>query len=96
MKLSKNSNPIFEILQDAADECDFQIRESYSGRGMFGKDCFGIVGSFENLGTFISMVTAELIESFYEEGDTLFDNMRMDNMGQYDYIFYWPDIQIED
>lgn len=30
-----------KTIENALDDCGFQLHESYSGRGMYGKECFG-------------------------------------------------------
>jgi hypothetical protein len=31
-----------EVVQDLADEFDGRVHESYSGRGMYGRTCYGV------------------------------------------------------
>lgn len=75
-----------EIFEDAGYEC-----RSYSGRGMYGKDCLGV--EVEDLGKFIGEVFYEVAgreEGICEEMGDLFRSMRTDNMGE-DIIVYFPD-----
>ena len=44
-EIIKISNKLLELIVDLHDEEDFQVRVDYSGRGMFGEKCLGIVGS---------------------------------------------------
>jgi hypothetical protein len=63
-----------------AEELGLNVYHDYSGRGMFGKNCLGVVGAMHDLDTLLSEV----------EGSA--EGLRKDNMGL-DYIYYWPDIQ---
>jgi hypothetical protein len=65
----------------------------YSGRGMFGAECFGIVGDARTLVAFMLYVVPKLVE----DGVTTLNawlHVRHDNMAR-ETIFYWPDIEIE-
>lgn len=64
---------------ETADEVEGSITSSYSGRGMFGKTCYGI--------TCNSMY--ECIEVAASKG---LKGAKTDNMGR-QYIVYWPHIQ---
>ena len=68
-------------IEKVALECgqQYKVREDYSGRGMFGKKCVGIVGPNLNL----------MIEKASEFGDHR--GMRTDDMGK-SYIVYWPEV----
>lgn len=80
----------------------------YSGRGMFGAECIGVVGKGPDLMKFVLRVIP-LIDPNYDFESTLHMNaedpdvsiafseewlrMNQDNMGM-DMIYYWPEIQI--
>lgn len=64
-----------EILSEIAEELGGRVRETYSGRGMFGRTCLGIVCS--NATTCIEMAARKGIRG-----------ASTDNMGL-DYIVYW-------
>lgn len=67
-----------QILRDIANQVGGSLYEGYSGRGMYGKTCYGI--------TCESYL--EVIELAAEQG---IKGARWDNMGKR-YIVYWPDI----
>ncbi len=69
-----------QILQEIADAVGGTVSDNYSGRGMFGKECCGIVCSNPN----------ECIEEAASRG---VKKARTDNMGK-DYIVYWPEINL--
>ncbi len=73
---------IKEILQEVANEIGGEVREGYSGRGMYGKECYGIV--CEN--------SIECIEAAFAMG---LRGAKTDNMGLR-YIVYYPNPRIED
>jgi hypothetical protein len=66
------------IFTDLADMTDSRVRESYSGRSMYGKKCWGLVTD----------APYHVIEVSGMYGLT---GAVVDNMGR-DYIVYWPDI----
>lgn len=57
-------------------ECEAEVRTNYSGRGMYGEQCHGIVGH-----DFVA-----IIEAAASQGIT---GAKYDSMGR-DYIVYWP------
>lgn len=76
-------------------------RWGYSGRGMYGKTCFGFVGNDEDYTNFLFT----LIENNHEDDAHVSDaiqvarefsrRMHRDNMG-YEYIYYFPGITVLD
>ncbi len=85
-------------------DCDLR---SYSGRGMYGKQCLGIETD-NPLQLLIDMISflVDYLEAEHEEEqsgiedlrDVLEDhlrNPRMDNMGR-GYIVYWPDFPYDE
>lgn len=67
------------IYKIAADE-DYRVYESYSGRGMFGQGCYGLVGR-----------DAEKCIGLVSQFD--FPGLSRDSMGL-DTIVYWPSIEM--
>ena len=72
---------IRQILDEVAAEVDGRVRETYSGRGMYGRECFGIVCTD----------TSTCIEAAAVHGIT---GAKTDNMGL-QYIVYWPQHKTE-
>jgi hypothetical protein len=70
-----------KVIQEVADEVGGILQESYSGRGMYGKTCYGIV--------------CDNIETCVEEANFrgLF-GAQSDSMGKH-FIVYWPSVQGE-
>lgn len=71
---------------------DEDVRNDYSGRGMYGKECFGITCGQEQL---IKFVVAYAIAAA-ERGETDLDwlsDVRSDSMGM-STIWYWPNVQL--
>jgi hypothetical protein len=66
-----------EELVQRAEELRLRIYSNYSGRGMFGKTCIGVVGSMEELDCLLGEVKGSG------------KGLCKDNMGL-DYIYYWP------
>ena len=53
-----------ELIKDACeyvgDDGAIEFRNSYSGRGMYGRECVGVVGSFETCQALIAQVIKDL------------------------------------
>ena len=90
-RLDKES---FDKLVQIFEEAEYEPR-SYSGRFMYGKDCFGVVCS--NPVRMIAEVLANVArnaedpEEVAEVAEKLMEP-RQDNMG-HDAIVYWPSIE---
>ena len=66
----------------------FRVRADYSGRGMYGRTCFALVGQLSDLMKFVMFL------SDLEIMDRSIENVSMDSMGR-DMIFYWEDVQVK-
>jgi hypothetical protein len=77
------------ICEDSGGEVEF--RNSYSGRGMYGSTCVGIVGSMSDCMVVIGEVikSAEGNPGFEDTVDQLL-SFSTDSMGR-DVILYWED-----
>jgi hypothetical protein len=67
-----------EKLEEIADEIGGDVCSDYSGRGMFGRTCYGI--TCENANECLEVAGSKGIRGG-----------KIDNMGKR-YIVYWPDI----
>ena len=73
-------------LYDAAHTVDGEIRTDYSGRGMFGDECGGVVLKDEgDLFQFARLLDEDLAQ--------LLGSPRWDSMGLRE-IAYWPDCSV--
>lgn len=81
-----------ETLQLAADDEDVSLRTDYSGRGMYGRECIGIVcGGSTEVTRFLFAVKDrddDLARMLLDQG------MSEDSMGL-DGIYYWPGVSVE-
>ena len=93
-----NKHPLQSICEDLADDLGLEVR-SYSGRGMFGAHCFGVVVS--NLGPLLAGIArtiADMDPNDDATGHTVdqiaeaLEDLTTDNMG-HDIIVYFPRIQ---
>jgi hypothetical protein len=66
---------------------ELSIHRGYSGRGMYGRECFGIVVNNQTTTIMFFMAVREYLG--LEDAIYLADSMRTDNMG-YDTIVYFP------
>lgn len=73
-----------EELVTVCENNDIEYVPRYSGRGMYGRTCFGIVGHAGDLATFLMGVSEDTREK-------LQDGWRTDNMGL-DTIYYWQNV----
>ena len=99
------SRRFFDELVTKADEYDdIEFTDSYSGRFMFGRLCFGFVGSTGAVDEFYNilrdiMLDEGISESVREEAEHFFTDRRkdiaQDNMGL-KFIFYFPYVSVEE
>ena len=75
-------------IQKLAEELEFSVR-SYSGRGMMGKTCLGIVADSDEMFSMFYLLGRQNLA--YPLGPILWDNF-----GAYNTIYYFPDIPFED
>ena len=88
---------ILDALADA--DIEEEPRWNYSGRGMYGRECFGIVGTMEDYSNFLLGLTTV----FYDQVGDIYEARGLvhrftecvstDSMG-YDTIFYFPGIVV--
>ena len=85
----------YDLVKNIAYEADLdedQIRVSYSGRAMYGKECLGLVCT---LGDLLNFVTR--LGYVVDADDEVYDwitSVREDNMGL-GTIYYWPRVQVQ-
>lgn len=77
MKLTNED--AYDVIRIAADRCGGDLRDDYSGRGMFGERCVGIVCDNPD----------EAIEEAASQG---LKGARTDSMGR-QAIVYWPSVK---
>jgi hypothetical protein len=79
-----------EEIEDALEGCgldgEISIYENYSGRGMYGSECFGIVCNESNFAQFCAAIGA----ATDGWGDWIY-KVRSDSMGL-STIWYWPGV----
>lgn len=79
----------------AGVEVEGSIKWGYSGRGMYGRTCVGIVGSQSTVNRFFIALTELWLEADLDPADLfdLADGTYTDSMA-WDTIFYWPSLAI--
>ncbi len=73
-------------------ELDLDIRTNYEGRSQVG-ECVGFVGSTKRVIQLLMLLMSESYAGVEVDGGTLLDvvdNYRVDDMGRYNYIIYFP------
>lgn len=87
---------IKNAVEQYGDEDAVSFRNSYSGRGMFARECVGIVGDealcMQIIRQCIKDAHALDDVDFDELVDTILDFSR-DTMGRSDVILYWPTVE---
>ena len=94
-----------DFVQAVTDQLELDVRPDYSGRGMYGHTCFGIVGSARDLARFL-IELSDIIDGLNSyEGDEHgqfvdtdmepWYDVHQDSMG-WDTIYYWPSIRVVD
>jgi len=83
-----NRSQVVDALYDAGLDED-ALRADYSGRGMYGERCFGIVGSESDMLRFVLALSHRL----EDRGEEWLPNVCSDNMGL-SIIWYWPTVQV--
>lgn len=96
MTITTTKSELTEILKDLKDLTDISdIRYDYSGRGMNGKTCLGIVIESHQAVPVSSCLIGLSAETRHLKFDLCFDDPYIANIGC-NKIIYWPDIQVED
>lgn len=74
---------IVEAVEDSGSGNEVELRENYSGRGMFGKQTAGVVGSLSDIIGAIAAVAFEMGNHGDDEVEFLREmrRLRTDNMG---------------
>lgn len=94
-----------EILEEIEVQ-DEQVRCDYSGRGMYGKTCFALVGGYATLTTFVAEVARRqglfdatgddsVNPDLFDALDAIVNGLAVDQLG-HDLIFYWPRLVVVD
>lgn len=76
---------------DAGLDPERHVCRSYSGRFMYGRTCFGIVGSISEYTEF--MLAIERSDEGFEYTNKMAEVVTTDSMGR-DMIFYFPGVSI--
>lgn len=101
--MEKLAQLIRDAVEQYGDEDAVSFRNGYSGRGMFGRGCVGIVGDRHTCMDIIAQVIKDAHLQSASDDDIEFDSVvdtildySQDNMGM-DIIIYWSQIPaIED
>lgn len=96
MKISSELTALFlELEKD--DENEFKVYKNYSGRGMYGRKCFGVVvrDGYSWIGKIINYITDTDENYLLDELAELLENASTDNMA-YDTIIYFPRWELDE
>jgi len=86
------ASKIFDTAYESPWDFSEMFRWEYSGRGMYGKKCFALIGNLQDFAAFMLNVVPLLTDS--EEDSIEWTRVSMDNMG-YDFVYYWPSITVD-
>lgn len=67
---------------------DIELIKDYSGRGMYGKTTCGVVMSYDGWKSTVAEATSKLSGDARENFINELKNIRTDNMGKFQYIYY--------
>lgn len=81
-----------EISDGMQNTLDVRFESDYSGRGMYGNGCFGLIGSMNALMDFTAAAADVLDE---DQMGILIRALTIDNMG-HDFIFYFPGVTTDE
>lgn len=88
-----------EEYEDNHDE-GLEVRTTYSGRGMYGKNCLGVVGATDDLLRFVLEIVPAIDPISVKMGTDMsamyseeWFRVHTDDMGVWT-IFYWPEIEV--
>jgi len=100
MKVSEN---VLAVLLEDAEIDERAARWDYSGRGMYGRTCFGFTGNVRTLAAFFTQLGFAAGQKVAEDGsrcdeletliDVLAGELTTDSMGL-DTIFYFPRVEV--
>lgn len=96
--MSEITNAQAELLESFVDDMDARLYSDYSGHGMFGRECVGIVCDtpISFMMRLIKALLDEQTDIATELADVLLDNeVSTDSMGL-SAIVYWPHLSIAD
>lgn len=88
--MSTKKHPLQRMIENDC-EIELSLRE-YSGRGMFGAKCLGIVG---DLGTVVANLIATALYTEIDEKEEITNalgGISFDSMGRSDSIVYFPGV----
>jgi hypothetical protein len=86
-----NRSLVEEALENTGQDAGSILR--YSGRAMFGAECFGIVGDLGLLVEFVAALTMLYMDEYGEAPDWL-AGVRQDLIGR-SQVFYWPQVALD-
>lgn len=76
-----------------AENPQYKLYENYSGRGMFGRKCLGVVvRSEDSFMDFLIELTKYLDEQGVEDSDLVLEGVSYDELGM-DTVIYFPNIK---
>lgn len=85
-----------DALRIFCEDNEINFRDNYSGRGMYGRSCIGIVGSAKDLMILCVALfqrEGDVSDAVAEVGLDPWLDIHWDSMGM-DMIYYWPDISV--
>jgi hypothetical protein len=83
MKLTSQQ---LSALKRMTEDLDGEVRTTYSGRGMFGKECLGVAGEFKPFQLGLALGADDELRDIFQELRTCEDQMGLG------IILYWPDL----
>ena len=85
---------IIDVIKNFCEDNGYDLREDYSGRGMFGRSCIGIVGDFNPLHLVLCLADVLRDEEF-DNAEDILGRPCQDSMGL-STIVYFPSLNKEE
>jgi hypothetical protein len=84
-----------QMFMAAAQREEIEVRDHYSGRGMYGASCPAVVCEPVEWLRFITNIAADSEDTcITEEADWLIEHFAYDSMGR-SVVYYWPGLTLE-
>lgn len=83
---------LLEALQVVEELSCGQVYERYSGRGMYGRECPGVITNGTRVVALVAEIVGECDDEYREDLVEAFRRARTDSMGS-DEIIYFPSVQ---
>lgn len=102
------SEDVLAVLLEDAEIDERAARWHYSGRGMYGRTCFGFTGGTRDLARFFAQLGHQVGQAYERDAERTEEDDRLDDLLEelqrtlttdslgLDSIFYFPGVEVDD